>query len=1186
MSRNRRRRGSRAINGLRDGASRDDELRDEFEDGAKPRPTRRIKRWKRRLVVLLVLLVAAVAAAPTIVGRTVLRNTLLVRALPAGWQIESERADLGWLSNQSLTGLVITDEAGKTLLTVESVTVPRALLSLAVDRADLGKIELVRPTAYVETRADGSNWEDFVAALQAMQQQPSAAPVLLSVEVVDGVVRGLDTTTGEQWLLDRADLVATIGESIEATGSVELTTDQSDERGKLKFRWQPEQTGQQQIEVLAERLPLRPLQPWLARAAPGTQLAGVLSTDARVTWQSDDTRGLMLQTSGRLEASQLEVVTPALAGDRLRSGQINAPWEIGVVGDEVQINQLRVDADWVKIEAAGTLSLAELRTLSVEALLAGQLPKRNARLAGNLDLAALAAMLPSTLQLREGVRIDEGRLTFDIAGSSADQQFAWQTNARIENVAGSDGQRQVRWQQPIELQATLRDTATGVRLESLVVDAPFAQANVTTEQAAITGDVQVDLAKFAAELSQFVDLQSWQLRGLGEGTFSIARGANEQFEATADIQLTDLRVADANVEVWTEPKLTVSASAAGTQRDFRPTALATSKLQLRGPQDQLEVVLLQPAQLDATGAPIHLQVEGNGPLQLWAARLRPWLAIVPVRLEGDAHARAHVVLFETGLQVVESTGSVVQFLLQNEKLSIDEPRVEFAGTGSFDWQSRNLQMDEMQLLGSSLSCRARGIEVALDAGGKPIARGNVAFRGDLQRIATMMGSAAQPTTTWPKGTAVGQVQLATNAEQVQADFGVKIEQLQLVRATAAAGAVYGQPEVVWSEPMIETTGVAKYLLADDRVQLDNLRVRGQTLQLSSSATIDRVSTVGALNANGLIEYAPEQLTNLIASYAGPEVQLVGDRQVRFQVAGPLFGTAQATTNWSHAWEVTAEAGWTSAGAFGLPLGGGRLKAALRDGQLQIAPLDVAVGEGRFTAEPFVRLTPGAEQLLLKPGPLVTDVAISPAVSEKMLKYVAPILAGATRAEGEFSITLDQAEVPLTRPEQSRVQGKWMTHRLAVSPGPMTNQLITLVKQIEALSQRKQFLQAVAQPKTKTFLTMTEQQVDFQVAEGRVYHRNLEFLIDDAPVRSYGSVGFDQTLALVIEVPIQDEWIESEPALRGFRGQTLKLPIYGTFQKPRIDERAVADLSRQLLQGAATQAIGDELNRQFEKLFGR
>ena len=794
-------------------------------------------------------------------------------------------------------------------------------------------------------------------------------------------------------------------------------------------------------------------------------------------------------------------------------------------------------------------------------------------------------MLPTTLQLRQGVRIDQGKLRFAAAGKPDGERFTWQANASIDQVAGSDGRRNIRWQEPIKAEALARETPAGVTLESLNVDAPFAKAELQTQQRAILGNFNVDLAKLSQELSQFVDLQSLQLRGLGEGTFSLARQGNDQFKADANLQLTDLHLSDGQQQDWTEAKLEVELHATGNQQELTPTTLNTGTLQLRGPRDQFQVALLKPIPLNGPQPSYQLQVEGSGPLELWAARLRPWVASLPERLEGETHVRAQVELAGSALQVQECSGSIVQLRVNSDALAVDEPRVEFAGGGMIDLAGGRIQAQEMQLLGSSFSFRARGLNVLIDGESLPTASGTMAFRADLERVASMARLVDGAPATWPQGTAVGQVQLNSIADQLQAEFGMKIEQLQVLRTTAAAGAVYGKPEVVWAEPMLEASGVAKYATLADRLQLDNMEVNGKTLKLTSSAAIDRVSTEAALQANGLVEYAPEELAKLVASYAGQHIQLQGDRQVRFQVAGPLLANASsAATHWSKSWDITAEAGWSSAGAYGLPLGGGKLQGSLREGRLQVAPLDVAVGRGRFTAEPLVRLTPGAEQLVLRPGPLVTDVAISPEVSEEMLKYVAPILAGTTRAEGEFSINLAQAEVPFGAPEQSRVQGQLTTHRLSVSPGPMMNQLITIVKQVESLTKRKQFLQAAVQPKTKSFLTMNEQQVDFQVAEGRVYHRNLEFLIDDAPVRSYGSVGFDQTLALMIEVPIQDRWIEREPALRGFAGQSLKLPIYGTFQKPRIDERAVADLTKQLLQGAATQAIGDELNRQFEKLF--
>jgi hypothetical protein len=55
-------------------------------------------------------------------------------------------------------------------------------------------------------------------------------------------------------------------------------------------------------------------------------------------------------------------------------------------------------------------------------------------------------------------------------------------------------------------------------------------------------------------------------------------------------------------------------------------------------------------------------------------------------------------------------------------------------------------------------------------------------------------------------------------------------------------------------------------------------------------------------------------------------------------------------------------------------------------------------------------------------------------------------------------------------------------------------------------------------------------------------------------------------------------------LVGLKGQSLTIPISGTLRQPRMDQSAVSGLSRQLLQGAAQQAIGGELNKALDKFF--
>ncbi len=78
----------------------------------------------------------------------------------------------------------------------------------------------------------------------------------------------------------------------------------------------------------------------------------------------------------------------------------------------------------------------------------------------------------------------------------------------------------------------------------------------------------------------------------------------------------------------------------------------------------------------------------------------------------------------------------------------------------------------------------------------------------------------------------------------------------------------------------------------------------------------------------------------------------------------------------------------------------------------------------------------------------------------------------------------------------------------------------------------------------------------------------------------GSVGLDQSLDLVAEIPIADDWIEGKDHLAALRGQKISIPVSGTASSPKLDLSALNQVSRQLIQKAATgtinQLIGDKV----------
>ena len=430
---------------------------------------------------------------------------------------------------------------------------------------------------------------------------------------------------------------------------------------------------------------------------------------------------------------------------------------------------------------------------------------------------------------------------------------------------------------------------------------------------------------------------------------------------------------------------------------------------------------------------------------------------------------------------IESEGSVAQLRVRSEKLTVDEPRVQFDGDCLWDAKSRKLVTKAFQVQGSSLALRSRDLAMQFSANAAPTATGDVAFSGDLERLSAIYGLVHQQDATWPTGLMTGKMQLSSNAQHLLVDLQAKVQQLQLIRTATAGQGVAGTPRPIWVEPELSLTGQATYLIAADRLQIENVRIGGQTVQLSGRTTLDKPTTEQQVQADGMVQYNPAEFAKLVSGYLGPEVQIYGDQQIRFQVVGRLGQAEPLATplHWSQRFSVTTDAGWTSASVYGLPIGTGRIQSTVAGGQLQVAPLDVTVGQGRLRASPRGVLAPEPAYLQLPKGVLLSNVDVSPQVSETMLKYVAPIVAGATRTEGKFSLDLEETIVPLANPRQAQVQGRLAVHQLNVTPGPMMADLIQIVKQVEALSERKNLLQAVAPSSSTRLLSIDNRQIEFQ-----------------------------------------------------------------------------------------------------------
>ena len=141
------------------------------------------------------------------------------------------------------------------------------------------------------------------------------------------------------------------------------------------------------------------------------------------------------------------------------------------------------------------------------------------------------------------------------------------------------------------------------------------------------------------------------------------------------------------------------------------------------------------------------------------------------------------------------------------------------------------------------------------------------------------------------------------------------------------------------------------------------------------------------------------------------------------------------------------------------------------------------------------------------------------------------------------------------------------------------QLLGVIDQVRSVLRQRA---ATGPQRERVLMEMPEQSVDFKLADGRMHHQGLTFQFQDVTLRTSGSVGMDETLNLIAEIPVPDEWVAGKKLLAGFKGKSISIPIGGTLKQPRLDSRVLGDLTKQMGGSALEGFLGDKLGGSLDK----
>lgn len=589
----------------RKSTSPDHEL--ESEGGASPRlirrsspPPRKFRLW-RWLGFGLLGMAGLVALAPTLISKTAVGDWLLTQVVPTAFgRLEVRQRDLGWWSPISVGQVRLHCSRGNLMAEVESIRTKETLWEI-LTTGQISEVWIDQAAVQVDWRLDGSNWEDWVAAVMPVIQPDKPVSDASTPDMTvhfDNCQVVLESQSDQQrWIMEQiggqllvqrnarkvvleTKLALKDADQNLAAGTSELSLCFADQASLIEVRdqWrlavEDEQafkvnttTGGLAFQVKLDRLAASLGRSVLRRFLPTLELSGLATGQVvgLTNWYGD-----YVQVMTPKVALDRLVVSDAtyLPGDQLRLQQLEAGGAVTLSPGRLHCRQVQVVADYLRSDIDGSLAYDEV----YQALKTRRLPTTSLTTQGTINLAQLANQLPRTLQLQEGLQLDSGDLTWQMfnrpEGDGSQRLFV---DVTARNLSGRRAGQRVQWATPIQFSSSLRDYNRPVSFDNVDLRSDFVTAAARPLPDGGTQlDFAVDFDRLRQALDQFFQLPPVVLQGRADGQAtwrmltrdgrpaSLAEPA-AGMEVRGVAQLADAHVAIPQVFEVREPNMSLDA---------------------------------------------------------------------------------------------------------------------------------------------------------------------------------------------------------------------------------------------------------------------------------------------------------------------------------------------------------------------------------------------------------------------------------------------------------------------------------------------------------------------------------------------------------------------------------------------------------------------------------------------------
>lgn len=1172
-------------------------------------------------MTLLLLVVGTIFLPKILTSRGVLVGLVDRFGGIAPLKFDLEQVQAGWFQPISAQGIQLKDADGNTLVRVGRVQTEKGIFGWIMNSSNLGKIRIANVEADVVTYDGTSNIEEALKPLlnqstssaNSDSKTSSTSTMLGEIEVVDTRFSLSSRDNKQNWILNVPELSvmlptagqvigpiklqANLGAATNAPGVGQATptafiaipTAGTDRGGTIAA--EVKQTDGQQAFELRAVMDHVPLDFWHVVHArlpdlPIDSLNGSITAKIAGTIVDAERWSVDVQ---QIETSRLFVVAPQLVGNNpAQFEQIAASGRCTLADAKLQLENGMLNCDFGSATASAQIPWPVATPTLAQPWLPGALV--DAR--GSVDLARLVRTAESLVPMRQDTKLIAGTAQFIVSQQNSAAGTPVSTASfELAGLKAIAGGQQLTWNDPLKLQV---QAGAGLNQK------PQFSANCAAEFCNLQGqgtlesglfDGNVNLALLRQRLSEFVELPFREMTGSADVKLQWSQMQPGLVVAQGELNTTPLVIASNTGGQLNEPAWKGQFSATTRLENNSPSQIDVAKLDLSSEQERLTVDLREPIRLVTTAGrptlpPASFAVQLTGDLAKWQKRGMAFQALPSdLTLGGNVNLGVEGRVDMQHAEVLQATWRMQPFALSTSQVQVSEPQMVGNFKGRVDTSDiARLMVEKLEVQATSFSLGATDA-AAGDSSGSRL--GQAGFIADLGKLMKNVQGGARPgDLILPPGgsapaqtVASGTVEGTLNWQVNTTAASFKLESVGKNIALESRDATGKTLSKIWDEAVVKSGLGGKYDIATSSLTLDTCRLETPWINYAGTLDYRTVADEQIIKIKGQAAYDAARVAERIQPFTGGQLQMAGQKTMPVEVVwkskADSVGSALAGL------QAATRLGWDQARLVGINIGAADVPLAVTNGQLATAA-EIPVSGGKVRWDIASDLTAQDMIIYQKPMIVLENVAITPEMCQTWLKYVTPLLADATSVEGRLSLKLDQASFNPINTRNQTVVGQLLIHSAEVGPGPLSNQIINLVQQINAI-RKQDFTQAVSAQ--KVWVQMPEQKIDFEMINGQVVHRNLNIRAGDVTISTSGTVDIDGRMELLASMPIPDDWVEKSQWLAGMRGQSLQFPVRGTLAGPQMDLQLLKQFGRQQVQQAASGLIQQQLSRGLGKLFG-